>query len=137
MPVYVEQLTKSLTRHDEKTAKIMIKSLANNLRALGRCNDTNREFLTQDHINALGPLIKQTLDIVTGLKSAHKTFLQQSKANYDIDEEDVDKIKDEMAQIGRVASQVKELTGQLVEKFNDAALPVIESSSKAYWAGLL
>ena len=42
-----------------------------------------------------------------------------------------------MAQIARVASQVMELTGQLVEKFNDAALPVIESSSKAYWAGLL
>ena len=75
MPVYVEQLTKSLARHDEKIAKIMIKSLANNLRALGRCNDTNRQFLTPDHINALGPLIKQTLDFVTGLKSAHKTFL--------------------------------------------------------------
>ena len=39
-----------------------------------------------------------------------------------------------MTQIGRVASQVMELSGQLVEKFKDAALPVIDSSSKAYWA---
>ena len=36
-----------------------------------------------------------------------------------MDEEDLEKIKDEMAQIGRVASQVMELTGQLVEKFKD------------------
>ena len=137
MPMYVEQLTKALSRHDEKTAKILIKSLANNLRALGRCNDNQRQFLTQDQINALGPLIKQTLDVVSGLKAAHKTFLQQTKANYEIDEEDVDKIKDEMAEIGKVASQVMELSGQLVEKFNDAALPIIESSSKAYWATVL
>jgi len=46
----------------------------------------------------------------------------------------MDKIKEEMAQVGRVASQVMELSGQLVEKFKDAAHPVIESSSKAYWA---
>ena len=48
MPMYVEELTKALSRHDDKTAKIMIKSLANNLRALGRSNDTHRQFLTQD-----------------------------------------------------------------------------------------
>ena len=48
--------------------------------------------------------MKQTLDIVTGLKAAHTTFLQNQKANYDIDEEDVDKIKDEVAHVGRVAS---------------------------------
>lgn len=42
-----------------------------------------------------------------------------------------------MAQIGKVASQVMELSGQLVEKFKDSALPVIESSSKAYWATAL
>ena len=46
LPMYVEQLQKALTRHDEKTAKILIKSLANNLRAMGRVNETNMQFLT-------------------------------------------------------------------------------------------
>ena len=46
IPMYVEQLTKALSRHDEKTAKILIKSLANNLRALGRSNETHVQFLT-------------------------------------------------------------------------------------------
>jgi len=85
-------------------------------------------------MSTLGPLMKQTLDIVSGLKAAHKTFLQQTKANYDIDEEDVDKIKEEMAQIGKVASQVMELSGQLVEKFKDAALPIVDENCKMYWA---
>ena len=111
MPMYVEQLQKALTRHDEKTAKIIIKSLANNLRAMGRVNETNTQFLTQEQINALGPLIKDTLDLVSSLKSAHRTLISQTKATYEIDEEDLDKIKDEMAQVGRVASQVMELTG--------------------------
>jgi hypothetical protein len=45
--LYVENLEKSLTRHDEKGAKIMIKGLANNLRALNKHNTTRRDFLTQ------------------------------------------------------------------------------------------
>lgn len=60
-------------------------------------------------------------------------MIQQTKTNYDIDEEDMENIKDEMAKVGRVASQIMELSGQLVEKFKDAALPVIESSCKEYW----
>ena len=58
MPMYIEQLTQALERQDDKTTKILIKSLANNLRALGHTNEQNLEFLTQDHINALGPLIQ-------------------------------------------------------------------------------
>ncbi len=46
----------------------------------------------------------------------------------------MEKIKDEMAQVGRVAMQAMELSGQLVEKFKDQAFSVVDSSSKAYWA---
>ena len=46
----------------------------------------------------------------------------------------MENIKAEMAQVGRVATQAMELSGQLIEKFKDQALPIIESSSKQYWA---
>lgn len=46
MPMYIEQCNKALTRHDEKTLKILIKSMANNLKAVGRANQQNRQFLT-------------------------------------------------------------------------------------------
>lgn len=49
----------------------------------------------------------------------------------------MDKIKDEMAQVGRVASQAMELSGQLVEKFKDQAFTCVDTSSKAYWANQL
>ena len=52
MPMYVEQLQKALGRHDDKTAKILIKSLANNLRAMGKVNETQLQFLTEEQINA-------------------------------------------------------------------------------------
>ena len=61
-------------------------------------------------------------------------MIQQTKATYEIDEEDIEKIKDEMAGVGRVASQAMELAGQLVEKFKDQAFQVVDSSSKTYWA---
>ena len=59
--------------------------------------------------------------------------ISSSKATFDIDEEDMDKIKEEMSKVGRVASQVMELTGQLVEKFKDQAFEVVDTNSKAYW----
>jgi len=60
--------------------------------------------------------------------------ISSSKATFDIDEEDMEKIKEEMSKVGRVASQVMELTGQLVEKFKDQAFEVVDTNSKAYWA---
>jgi len=102
--MYIEQLNKALTRHDDKTTKILIKSLANNLRAMGSANEQTTQFLTQEQINALGPILKSTLELVSSLKAAHKTVIQQTKAALDLDEEDMENIKAEMAQVGRVAS---------------------------------
>jgi len=72
--------------------------------------------------------------LVASLKSAHMQVISSSKATFDIDEEDMEKIKEEMSKVGRVASQVMELTGQLVEKFKDQAFEVVDTNSKAYWA---
>jgi len=36
--MYIEQLQKALARHDDKTVRIMMKSLAQNIKALGHCN---------------------------------------------------------------------------------------------------
>ena len=46
-PLYVENIQLALTRHDEKKAKMLIKALANNLRALNKNNNLRRDFLTQ------------------------------------------------------------------------------------------
>ena len=133
-PMYVEQLQKAISRHDDKTTRIVMKSLAQNLKALGHCNSDLGSILNDEQIAVLGPILKDTLDLVAALKAAHRQVIQKTKATYDIDEEDVEKIKEEMAEVGRVASQAMELSGQLVEKFGDRAFAVVDSSSKAYWA---
>jgi len=46
LPMYVEQLQKALQTHDEKTAKILIKSLANNIRAVGRGTKNQEHIMT-------------------------------------------------------------------------------------------
>ena len=78
--------------------------------------------------------MKGTLALMTSLKAAHKTVIEQSKSTYDIDEEDLERLRDELAKVGRVTSQVMELSGQLVEKFNDQALAIVTDNCKDYWA---
>ena len=109
--MYVEQLNKALERKDDKTVKILLKSVANNLRALGRCNEQHTQFLTEEQINAFEPILKGTLDMITEFKAAHRTMIQATKATYDIDEEDMERLKDELAAVGRVATQAMELSG--------------------------
>jgi hypothetical protein len=104
VPIFFQQLEKSLTRKDEKVTKVLIKGLANCLRTLNRTNDQVRNFLTADQISSLGPYIKSTLDLVKELKNAHNVILQATKGKQDIDEEDMEKIKDEFAKIGRLGS---------------------------------
>jgi hypothetical protein len=45
--LYTENLEKALSRHDEKQAKIMVKAIPNNLRALNKNNANHRAFLSQ------------------------------------------------------------------------------------------
>jgi hypothetical protein len=108
---YTLSLEKALARHDEKSAKIMVKALANNLRALNKHNTLRRDFLTQAQIEVLGPLIKSTCDLVASVKSATKIVLSQTKKNYDMDEEDIENIKEDLAKMTTVTTQVMELTG--------------------------
>ena len=89
----------------------MIKHLSNNLRALNKNNTQRRDFLTQAQIESLGPIIKGTCDLVTSLKAAHKIVIGQQKKNFEIDEEDIDRIKEDMARMTSVTTQVMEPTG--------------------------
>jgi hypothetical protein len=42
--------------------------LAESLRALNESNETQRNFLNDEQILSLGPVIKRTLDLVTALR---------------------------------------------------------------------
>ncbi len=134
---YTQSLEKALARHDENSAKIMVKALANNLRALNKHNTQRRDFLTQAQIESLGPLLKATCDLVASVKSATKIVLSQTKKNFEMDEEDVERIKEDLAKMTTVTTQVMELTGQLVEIFKTGAEQTVRTGAFSYFASIL
>lgn len=115
----------------------MLKSLANNLRALNKSNQVRRDFLTTAQIEALGPIIKGTCDLVASLKTATQLVIGQTKKNFELDEEDIDRIKEDLARVSSVMTQVMELTGQLVEIFKDQAESVVKNNAQSYFANTL
>lgn len=78
-----------------------------------------------------------TCDLVASVKSATQIVLSQTKKNYDMDEMDLERIKEDLAKMTSVTSQVMELTGQLVEIFKDQAEPTVRAGAQAYFAGIL
>lgn len=68
LPTYLAQIAGSHKAMDQKLCKQYIKELANVLRDLNKHNVYNREFLSQEQIDSLGPLIKMTLTLVTALR---------------------------------------------------------------------
>ena len=74
-------------------------------------------------------MIKGSLDLVTELRQAHHQVLAQSKKMFDMDEEDLEQIKEELAKVGNLASQVMEVTGQLCDIFKDAAFETVRDNA--------
>jgi hypothetical protein len=54
-----------------------------------------------------------------------------------MDEEDVERIKEDLAKMTSVTTQVMELTGQLVEIFKKDAEQTVRTGAFAYFAGIL
>jgi len=132
--MFFTEFESSITKKDEKTLKILLKNFAEYLKTLHSSNDQARSFLTDSQIKMMGPIIKASLTLVKELKEAHAIVQAQSKANYDIDEEDMDVIQEEIAKISKVASQTMEVTGQLYEIFQAKAEDVIKENAHWYWA---
>lgn len=132
-PTYTSQIADAHKKMDKKLTKLYIKQLADVLRDLNKHNVQYREFLTQEQINSLGPLIKMTLTLVTALRQCHKKVLTDKKKNHDIDEEDVERLKMDLAKVSSVACQVMELTGQLVEIFKEKASQMVAENAKPFF----
>ena len=132
--VYTDSIAMYLNKMDKKNVKLSVQMLAETLKALNENNDTHREFLSDAQISSLGPLIKRTLDLVTALRQASKKVIQTKQQNREIDAEDEEKLKKDLAKVSDVACQVMELTGQLVEVFKNRAYAVVRDNAVQFFA---
>lgn len=101
---FVAETLKEITRKKTKTVKLLVKSLVLCLKKLSEQNVANREFLSQAQICSLAPVIKGSLDLVVEMRAALQISLAQSKKAYDLDEEDLEIMKEDIAKISKVAS---------------------------------
>jgi hypothetical protein len=132
--MFTSQIMAALGKMDKKNAKTYLKYFAESLKALNRNNESNREFLTDEQIQSLGPILKRTLDLVTALRAASIRVMQKQKQNQEIDEEDIEKMRTDLAKISKIATQVMELTGQLVEIFKNRAFAVVRDNALPYFS---
>ena len=61
----------------------------------------------------------------------------KAKANLELDELDIDNIQEECAKVSKIASQVMEVTGHLVEIFQAKAENVVKTNAHWYFASQL
>jgi glycerol-3-phosphate O-acyltransferase len=60
--------------------------------------------------------------------------IENKKRHHEIDEEDIEKVKEDLAKVSKVASEVMELTGQLVEIFKNRAYDVVKVNAQTFFA---
>jgi hypothetical protein len=101
--VYFEPLQKAINQKNDAAAKLSLKHFVNNLRELNKVNHANRAFFTQEQVVQLGPLIDGCLKLVTELRAAHQSELVKSKKGYELDEEDKERIEEEIAGVGKLS----------------------------------
>lgn len=78
--------------------------------------------------------MKGTLDLVTLLRNETQASIAAAKKGFDMDEEDMDIIKEELPKVSRTSSYVMELSGQLVDIFKGAVEPVIKENCLNFFA---
>jgi hypothetical protein len=116
------------------SARLVLKHFVNNLRELNKVNVANRQFFTQAQMSELGPLISRCLLLVTELRTTHQQELVKSKKAYDMDEEDIERIKEEIAGVGKLSEQVMELCGQLCFIYKKDVLELVRDNAQTFFA---
>ena len=53
------------------------------------------------------------------MRGATRKVIEKKKAQHEFDEEDMERVKQDLAKVSKVACEVMELTGQLVEIFKN------------------
>jgi|LauGreDrversion4_2_1035121.scaffolds.fasta_scaffold201151_2 hypothetical protein len=67
------------------------------IKALNESNKAHKNYLAEQHFNVLGPLLAKILSLVRVAKDAATKQINGVKKNFDLDEEDLEKVKEELA----------------------------------------
>lgn len=78
--------------------------------------------------------MKQVLSLVDEVKAEQIKDIQQKKAGDELDQEDEEEIKNELAKITKASTQVMELSGQLCGGYGEDCAQVIKDNCQTFFA---
>lgn len=115
LPAFLRQVAAGVENQDLKGLKTLLKHLWLMFKALNEAEEKN--YLNEQHFAVMGPLLGKVLSIVKEAKAATMKSIQGGKKNFDLDEEDLERVKEELAKVCGAATYVMEISGQLVVGF--------------------
>mmetsp|Transcript_8900 Transcript_8900/g.6653 ORF Transcript_8900/g.6653 Transcript_8900/m.6653 type:complete len:441 (-) Transcript_8900:55-1377(-) len=133
-PQYCQMIQKANATKDLKELKLVIKHLFLSSKALSEENETHRNYMDDSFFQALGPLLGQTLALVKEAKTESLSATNLKKLGLEMDEEDMEALKEELAKICSASTYVMELSGNLAETFFERAAPMIREHLLNYFA---
>jgi hypothetical protein len=102
-------LNKTIEKEDVKELKIILKHFWLMTKNLNENNKVQKNYMTADFFTTLGPILNKILNIVSASKK--ETVAAINNKNIDIDEEDLEIMKENLAKICAPSTFVMEISG--------------------------
>jgi hypothetical protein len=125
-PTFMTLITTATQKEDLKEIKMLLKHLWLIIRGLNEKNTETVNYTTIDQMNALGQLMNKVLNLVTSAK-AESMKLMNNK-HVEIDEEDLELLKEQMAKLSAASTYVMEISGQLNLNFKETTTDMVKSN---------
>lgn len=133
-PTFVKGITEALQKEDLKELKLLWKYFYLNCKALTESENSNKDYMDNTHFATLSPLFSRTLELVKVSKTGAIKALNKQKINQEIDEEDWENMKVELAKQLEASTYIMETSGQLVTNFKEKVTDLIKTSMLNFFA---
>lgn len=115
-----------------KELKTLLKHLWFMIKTLNEQQPSQPTYFTAEHIRGLVELLGQVLTQVSTVKKESGSLLNQK--NIEIDEEDLEALKEQMTKLSKPATYVMEISGQLCQGFKTLAAAPVKENLLNYFA---
>lgn len=81
------------------------------IKTLNETNKEHKNYLEANQFKTLGPLLNKVLEMVRTAKTETLLSIKEKKQGFELDEEDMDTIKEELAKVCEASTYVMEISG--------------------------
>ena len=94
-----------------KELKLLFKYFFMNCRTINEENKSVKNYMDEQSFSVLGPLLNKALELVKVAKIDTITSMNVQKAGLEVDDEDMETMKEELAKICSASTYIMEISG--------------------------